>query len=249
MSERDDLRQADLRVGCAGWALASKDAARFPGEGTHLERYARVFSCVEINSSFYRPHREKTYRRWAASVPEAFRFSVKLPRTITHELRLNECETLLNAFVQEVSGLGEKLGCLLVQLPPSLALDVKVATAFFSLLTTRTHAPIVCEPRHASWFSPRGASVMREAGIACVWADPPPVAGAVPYADANPLYIRLHGSPQMYYSAYEDAFLADVASRMLRARDEGRTAWCIFDNTARGEAIPNALSLMDRLGA
>lgn len=245
----DPIRRsmAPQLVGCAGWSLASKDALSFPGEGSHLERYSQVFPSVEINSSFYRSHQEKTYRRWAASVPAGFRFSVKMPRTITHEMRLRQCDALLEAFLGEIAGLGEKLGCILVQLPPVLALDVRTARSFFAALRERTQVPLACEPRHPSWFTPKGVSVLNEAGVSCVWAHPSPVAGIEAPDDSVWLYIRLHGAPQIYYSAYDDAFIESIAVRMRRAREAGKVAWCIFDNTARGEAIPNALSLKHRL--
>jgi uncharacterized protein YecE (DUF72 family) len=81
---------AKLFVGTAGWSLDRRYAAHFPGAGSHLQRYSGSFNAAEINSSFHRPHRRSTYERWAASVPEDFRFSVKLPKTITHERRLIE---------------------------------------------------------------------------------------------------------------------------------------------------------------
>jgi uncharacterized protein YecE (DUF72 family) len=236
--------RSGLRIGCAGWSLSSKVAAAFPGDGSHLERYARVFPCVEINSSFYRPHQEKTYRRWAESVPGTFRFSVKLPRTITHERRLRDCDDALASFVQQASGLGTTLGCVLVQLPPSLALDVGIATAFFSALRRSIHVPVACEPRHASWFTDRGAAVFQEAAVACVWAHPSPVAGADVRDDGGMVYLRLHGAPHVYYSPYDDTFIQTIAERLAQARASGKDAWCIFDNTARGEAVPNALSLL-----
>ena len=208
-----------------------------------------MFPCAEINSSFYRPHQQKTYVRWAESVPETFRFSVKMPRTITHELRLRGCESPLRTFLKEADGLGKQLGCFLIQLPPSLALDVRTARAFFSLLRRYTDAPVACEPRHASWFTPKGASVLSAADVSCVWADPPPVADAEPHDDSKLLYLRLHGSPRIYYSAYDEAFIEGVEARMRQAHDEGKVTWCIFDNTARGEAVPNALALMRRLSA
>jgi uncharacterized protein YecE (DUF72 family) len=240
---------AGVRIGCAGWSIPSREAGLFATEGSHLERYAHVLSCVEINSSFYRSHQPKTYLRWADSVPDSFRFSVKMPRTITHERRLRQCDEVLRGFLEEVAPLGDKLGCILVQLPPSLALDRKDAIAFFSLLRRCTSVSIACEPRHASWFTPLGSSVLHDAGIACVQADPPPVAGGECAGDPRLLYIRLHGSPHMYYSAYDDTFLQAVASQMSLARKEKRDAWCIFDNTARGEAMPNALALMEQLAA
>jgi hypothetical protein len=100
-----------------------------PAGGSQLERYARALNAVEINSSFYRPHQRKTYDRWAESTPEAFRFSVKMPRTITHNDRLANCDAMLDRLIAEVTGLGDKLGVLLVQLPP------KLVTNFFELAT------------------------------------------------------------------------------------------------------------------
>lgn len=238
-----------IHVGCAGWGLSSRVAACFPTEGNHLERYAQVFSAVEINSSFYRAHQPKTYARWAASVPDAFRFCVKVPRTITHELRLRVADNALHAFIGEVTSLGDKLGCLLLQLPPSLALNMPEALGFFSMLRGLAGVRTVCEPRHASWFTPAAADMMRNAGIACVHAHPLPVPGIDPAGDPRILYIRLHGAPHIYYSAYDDAFIDAVAAQIAAARRSQRQVWCIFDNTARGEAIPNALTLMERLQA
>lgn len=240
-------RPASIRGGCAGWALGSKVASSFPGEGSHLERYARIFRCVEINSSFYRSHQQKTYLRWAQSVPETFRFSVKMPRTITHDLRLQKCDDVVRAFIDEVSALGDKLGCILVQLPPSLELDAKGATRFFSLLRKATSVPVACEPRHASWFTQQGARVLGSAGVARVWADPSPVGSVEAGEPGGMLYLRLHGSPQVYYSSYDSAFIDSIALRIRQAGEQGRDVWCIFDNTARGEALPNALCLMERI--
>src|SRR5689334_1508643 len=97
-----------VRIGTAGWSIPKQHAAPFPSEGTHLERYSAIFNAVEINSSFYRPHRTATYERWAASVPEDFRFAVKVPKSVTHVRRLKDTDDLLNQFVSEVGGLGPK---------------------------------------------------------------------------------------------------------------------------------------------
>jgi uncharacterized protein YecE (DUF72 family) len=122
-----DSRARTVRVGCAGWNIPRRSASHFKSEGTHLERYSRTFNCCEINSSFYRPHKYSTWERWAAAVPREFQFSVKVPRTITHEARL-ECEPEdVAAFLKQVSFLGQKLGVLLVQLPPSCSFDPVIA--------------------------------------------------------------------------------------------------------------------------
>ena len=116
-----------LRVGCAGWAIPPQHAQDFPAHGTHLERYAHCFAVVELNSSFYRPHRPATYARWAASVPAHFQFAVKMPQEITHTRRLVEVTAPLEHFLTAVQNLGAKLGPLLIQLPPSLRFTARLA--------------------------------------------------------------------------------------------------------------------------
>jgi uncharacterized protein YecE (DUF72 family) len=181
-------------------------------------------------------------------VPASFRFSVKIPKTITHEQRLVDTERLLDEFLADVVGLGDRLGCLLVQSPPKLELDASIATQFFTALHARHTRGIAVEPRHPSWFTPDADRLLQELRVTRVAADPAilPIA-AEPGGDRSVIYFRLHGSPRMYYSAYDDAFLEEVASRLERHRAAGETVWCIFDNTAHGAALGNALALLERL--
>src|SRR5947208_3024011 len=137
-----------VRLGTAGWTIPTRFAEAFPGPGSHLERYARRFDAAEINSSFHRPHRPSTYARWAASVPDGFRFAAKLPKAITHTKRLLEVEPELDQFRVETAALQDRLGPVLVQLPPKLAFQPEVADAFFRQLSARFGGPTVCEPRH-----------------------------------------------------------------------------------------------------
>ncbi|HEU0015670.1 MAG TPA: DUF72 domain-containing protein [Longimicrobium sp.] len=244
---REPAAPHPLWIGTAGWTIPSPDAADFPGRGSHLERYAARFPCAEINSSFHRPHRPATYARWAASVPDAFRFSVKLPKTITHTARLRDTEALVDGFLEQAGHLGDRLGCLLVQLPPSLALDADAAAAFFAHLRGRTGADVACEPRHESWFTDEAQALLAEHGVARVAADPARVPAAAEAGGSGKLaYFRLHGSPRTYYSAYEPAYLDRLAAT-LRAEAAHRPAWCIFDNTAAGAATRDALELVRRL--
>jgi uncharacterized protein YecE (DUF72 family) len=241
-----------ILVGCAGWSLSSAVQENFPVGGSHLERYAAVFSAVEINTSFYRPHRPATYARWRDSVPASFRFSAKVPKLITHELRLRHSDEALQRFIDEVSHLEEKLGCLLVQLPPSLQYDAAVAGEFFDKLRSLLKvAPgkvdLVCEPRHPTWFTAAAADMLENAEVAYVSADPPTVEQPAPAGNADTAYIRLHGSPDMYYSAYTEQYLDRLAEDILEKVRMRKRVWCIFDNTASGAAVPNALSLMARL--
>jgi len=231
-------------VGTAGWSLPRQEQAQFPGEGTHLERYARVFPCVEINSTFHRPHRASTFARWAASVPAEFRFALKMPRTITHDAKLVSARPLVEAFLADLEPLGTAAECLLVQLPPKLELDARRARAFFSHLRDRFERSIAVEPRHGSWFTPAGERLLNDLRIARVAADPPRAPGGFePGGWTGLAYYRLHGSPRVYYSSYEPPVLQALAARMLRAQAEGAEVWCIFDNTASGAAAGDALAL------
>jgi uncharacterized protein YecE (DUF72 family) len=241
------MSEQTVKIGTAGWSIPSAIADRFPGEGGHLARYAQRLPAVEINSSFYRPHRRKTYERWAATAPDAFRFSVKLPKAITHERRLVETDDLLDRFLDEVAGLGPKLGPVLIQLPPSLAFDPAVARAFFDALRRRFDGQLACEPRHASWFTDAADTLLVGARTARVAADPAlnaraAVAGGWP----DLTYRRLHGAPRIYYSDYPEAFLKTQAFE-LSTCPAGADCWCILDNTALGHATRNALDLQRRL--
>jgi uncharacterized protein YecE (DUF72 family) len=244
MSELQSTAGGRPLIGCAGWSIPKDAAAAFPGGGSHLERYAAVFPAVEINSSFYRPHQPQTYARWAASVPEGFRFSVKLPKAITHEAKLAGADELLDRFVREAGELGPKLGCVLVQLPPSGIFEASVVADFLPRLRARFPCMLALEGRHPTWFGASATALLREHGVTRVIADPP--AGQpgphVPTTSAS--YLRLHGTPRVYYSAYPREFLLDVERRIAALARPGADLWCIFDNTAEGHSVPNALEVL-----
>ncbi|AZF53662.1 hypothetical protein C4J85_3179 [Pseudomonas sp. R4-34-07] len=232
---------APLYVGCAGWSLPREHWPAFAEQGTHLQRYASRFNAVEINSSFYRPHLPKTYERWRESVPAGFRFSVKMPKRITHELRLQECGTVLDEFLAQCLQLDEKLGCLLVQLPPSLRYEPLVAGAFFEALRQRFAGTVVLEPRHASWLA--AGALLQSLEIGWVSADPAVIAAGDAWHGVR--YWRLHGSPRIYHSAYGHERVQAYARLLRQSIEEGIPTWCIFDNTASGHAVADALDLLD----
>ena len=232
-----------IYIGCAGWNIPRQATRHFPEQGTHLQRYSAVFNAVEINSSFYRPHQPKTYARWAESVPDDFRFSVKLPRSMTHEQRLQADNDLLPHFFQAASALGDKLGCILMQLPPSLSFDLAVTDTFFDRLQGHYRGMVACEARHASWFGEAATGLLRTHGVTRVIADPPQGQPGPHIATTETVYRRLHGSPQIYYSSYDTAVLDDLRCALAHDAGAARTSWCIFDNTAAGEATMNAYAL------
>jgi uncharacterized protein YecE (DUF72 family) len=240
-------RSNTVRIGCAGWSLPKEQADRFPAEGSHLERYASRFPAVEINSSFYKPHRPTTYARWAESVPADFRFSVKAPKLATHERRLVDVEDVLDGFLAEATRLGDKLGPLLVQLPPSLAFSADVAKPFLLALRERFDGTVALEPRHPSWFEPAAEQLVAKHRIARVAADPSVVpAAGEPGGWDGLVYYRLHGSPKIYYSAYPEDYLKTLARRLTLAAKSAEV-WCIFDNTAAFAATANALDVLGQV--
>lgn len=154
---------------------------------------------------------------------------------------------MLDTFIAELSSLGAKLGCFLVQLPPSLSFDPVIARDFFSDFRARTTVPVACEPRHPSWFDPAANDLLASLGVTRVAADPACTdAAAVAGGQCTMSYYRLHGSPKMYYSAYTDQYIESLATRIRSDRADERVVWCIFDNTALGAATRNALDMLAR---
>jgi len=236
-------------VATAGWSIPRTSASRFPGEGTHLQRYARVLPGAEIDTSFYRDHSAETYARWAAQTPRSFRFAVKLPRQITHDQRLRAARRPLDRFLEGVAGLGRRLGPLIAQLPPSLVFEPRVARSFLALLRERYDGPVVCEPRHHSWFDMRADALLSRFRVGRVAADPAVVpAAAHPGGWPEIAFWRLHGSPRKYWSIYEAERVAEWA-QALRKQPPSAQVWCVFDNTAGSGAAGNALQMLELLSS
>ncbi|ANH67801.1 DUF72 domain-containing protein [Mitsuaria sp. 7] len=246
----------NVRLGTAGWSIPKAVAASFPGEDSHLARYARVLGCAEINTTFTRTHRPATFERWAAETPPDFRLSAKLPEAMTHDARLKVPRAEVKAFTTSLAGLGDRLAALLVQLPPSLALDSRTARAFFRSVHAGFEGAVLCEPRHPSWFTPAAERLLIEERVGRVAADPARPAGAGEPGGwlgekgdgrGATVYYRWHGSPRMYWSRYEDDWLAARAAEVSRW-PAGTEVWCVFDNTAAGAAADDALRLQALLG-
>ncbi len=244
-AKKSAAKSEALHIGTAGWTLPKQHAHHFATEGSHLERCASLLSCVEINSSFHRPHMRKTWERWAASTPADFRFAVKMPKTITHEAKLVNAGALLQRFLEECSGLGAKLGPALIQLPPSLAFEEGVAQEFLTTFRELHGGAAALEPRHASWFAPAVDRLLRGFEVARVAADPPKgsALAARPGGWPDLRYWRLHGAPRTYYSEYGESFLQQFAGQLRDADRKPAETWAIFDNTALGHATANALTL------
>ena len=223
-------------IATAAWSIPGKVTSRFAEEGSALIRYASVFDGVEINSTFYRRHKTSTLTRWVESVPHGFRFSVKLPREITHIRAMKGIAKLFDTFLEDIAPLGDNRGPLLCQLPPSLTFDAKELEPAFETIRNADDGPVVIEVRHRSWASREALDLLEKYAIDRVLADPAPVWPAEDFG-ITPKYVRLHGNPKIYYSSYtEDEIMS--FSHLL-----GPDTWCVFDNTALGAATENALTM------
>ncbi|SFB50784.1 Uncharacterized conserved protein YecE, DUF72 family [Rhizobium sp. NFR07] len=224
-------------VATAAWSIPKTVANRFATEGSSLTRYASVFGRVEVNSTFYRRHRTSTFARWAESVPDSFRFSLKFPKEITHTRLMKDIAQPLETFLSDISALGNKRGPLVCQLPPSLVFDLKVFDTAFHVIRSMDDGPIAIEPRHKSWRCNEALDLMESYSIDRAYADPVLVWQPEDFADA-PRYMRLHGKPRIYYSSYTER---DIKSFLSLLAPGG---WCVFDNTASGAATENALTML-----
>ncbi|WP_429925525.1 DUF72 domain-containing protein (plasmid) [Agrobacterium vitis] len=225
-------------IATAAWSIPKMLAARFAQEGSGLTRYASVFDGVEINSTFYRRHKASTFARWTESVPDRFRFALKIPKEISHTRAMKDIAQPFDTFLEDIAPLGEKRGPMLCQLPPSLAFDAEVLHTALQTMRDADNGPIVIEARHKSWASNEALDLLRNYAIDRVLADPAPVWPAEVF-DTPSKYVRLHGKPKIYYSSYTDGEIRSFSE--LLAPD----GWCVFDNTASGAAVENALTLLE----
>lgn len=224
-------------IATAAWSIPLKAADQFAKEGSGLTRYASVFDGVEINSTFYRRHKTSTFARWVESVPDSFRFSVKVPKEITHTRAMKDIAQPFATFCADIAPLVDKRGPLLCQLPPSLAFDAAVLDTAFKAIRDIDDGPVVIEARHKSWASAEARDLLKNYAIDRVLADPSRVWPAEAFADP-PRYVRLHGRPKIYYSSYSEDEIRSFTK--LLASD----SWCVFDNTASGATMENALTML-----
>lgn len=217
-----------VRVGLSGWTYSEWRGDFYPEGLPAKQRLAYAserFSVLEVNASFYRTLRATTYAGWRDGAAPGTVFAVKGPKFVTHIRRLVDVEESLEKFwTSGVLGLGDALGPILWQLPPSLRFDAAVVDGFLTALPRERdgvrlrHA---LEPRHASWDAPEAESLLREHGVAFVTSD---LAGRYPMfskVTAELVYVRLHGHEQLYFSGYSREQLRQWADRLSALADQG----------------------------
>jgi uncharacterized protein YecE (DUF72 family) len=243
--ERRDPLRVTIHVGTSGWSYAHWDDVLYPpGAAAHerLGYYTRSFGTVELNSSFYHWPAIWAFRRWRERLPDAFRFSVKAPRGLTHAKRLYAPEGWVRRIAAGWHELGDKRAVLLVQLAPGHVRDDERLAYFLQTLPWWVRTAV--ELRHPSWHDEQVFSILARHQVAyCV------MSGAqlpcVLRATAPHVYVRLHGPDHhhLYAGSYSDGDLAWWADRIREWDASGKDVFAYFNNDGHGHAVRNALAL------
>jgi uncharacterized protein YecE (DUF72 family) len=239
-----------IYIGTSGWSYQHWHGVLYPPEAAPRERlayYTRMFPTVEINSTFYRWSQPATFSGWRRQLPDKFRLTVKAPRGLTHVRRLYAPEDWLARMTPGLTMLGDRLGVLLIQLPPGFGYDYLRLSYFLAQLPTQWQVAI--EFRHPSWHCEEIYALLERYGVAyCV------MSGArlpcVLRATASFVYVRLHGpDPDHLYSGlYSAADLQWWADRLREWASQGRDVFAYFNNDGDGNAVRNATCLRTVLG-
>jgi uncharacterized protein YecE (DUF72 family) len=232
-----------IHIGCSGWVYKHWRGTFYP-EGLPQKRwfecYSEEFDTVEINASFYRLPLASTFEGWRDKAPPGFRYAVKVNRFITHMKKLRDCEEPLDRFIALARPLGDKLGPLLYQLPPSLHKDVDRLEAFLKHLPADLEH--VVEFRHKNWYDEEVLALLDRHGAGFVSHDMKDLASPR-WASGKTVYVRFHGSSGRYHGRYSDEALLDWTDWLLEQSREGRSVWCYFNNDIHGHAIEDARTL------
>jgi len=241
-------RAGRLFVGTSGWHYAAWREGFYGGRPARdwLRICGERFSGLEINATHYRLQGAATLRRWRDATPRGFRFAIKAHRYLTHYRRLRAPLASIRLERERAAALGGKLAAVLWQLPANLPCNLERLEDFARALRRWRRVRHAIEFRHPSWFCEEVADCLRAYGIAACQSD----AARWPRWDAvttDLVYVRLHGRPRTYASAYGEGALRAWARKARRWLREGRDVHAYFDNDARGAAPRNALRLIELL--
>ena len=235
---------AKIYIGTSGWSYAHWKGVFYPDKvsGTKmLPFYAEHFPTVELNASFYRLPKAATFDGWRERTPEGFVFAVKASKLITHNKRLVDVNEPWELFITNVSRLGNKLGPILFQLPPSLKADIGVLDELFKMLPEQYS--YVIEPRNDSFFEDQIVEALRKHQVCLCIPDSPRFPQKL-IVTAPFVYVRLHGSSRLYGSKYTDEELAAWAKKVDQWHRSDLDVYVYFNNDYMCYAVENAKTLM-----
>ena len=236
-----------IRIGTSGWVYRHWQGLFYPAnlpQKQWFAYYARSFDTVEINSTFYHLHNASVFEHWRQQAPGGFLYSIKASRIITHNQRLEGCQDTLETFLSRASLLGETLGPVLFQLPPSFSLDLSRFESFLALLPQGFSYAM--EFRNPTWLTEEVFALLERFGVALCIHDMSPL--QVPLRiTAKFVYLRFHGDVD-HTGDYPLETLALWAERMKAWQRNGLAVFAYFNNDASGMAVRNALTVKQLLG-
>jgi uncharacterized protein YecE (DUF72 family) len=232
--------------GTSGWSYKNWDRQFYPKDipaDQKLAHYAKTFSAVEVNTTFYHYLTRDTCRHWASLVPEGFRFSVKLHRYLTQMKKLkldDKAKAARDRFFEGLAELEARTGVILIQLPPSLKKNLERLQAFLEALPSNYRYAL--EFRNGSWFDAEVASLLEQYQVGVVVSDSPEWA-CWQKATGGMVYARFHGRPELFKSPYEKADLQAWAQTLASLKAAEQPGWVFFNNTEQGHAVKNGEQL------
>lgn len=242
-----EAKSKGLYIGTSGWSYKHWSEIFYPKDmkpDKYLEYYITKFNCVELNSSFYHLPLKTTVTGWMNRTPETFRFCTKLNRFITHQLKLVNSEGALEKYFDVFESMKDRLGPVLIQLPPELSFDKPLIHGFLDLIKNQYSLyRFAIEVRHESWINDNFFDLLAQYGIAFVIADSGNQYPFYETVTADFVYLRFHGREQLYASDYSEADLKLYAGKIISWLDEDKEVWVFFNNDFHGFAINNAVRL------
>ncbi|MEV4345632.1 DUF72 domain-containing protein [Actinoplanes sp. NPDC049596] len=237
-----------IRIGTSGWQYrdwrpakgADETGYLYPGglpQRLWLEHYAARFQTVEVNNAFYRLPERSTFEQWRARTPEDFCVAVKMSRYLTHIKRLKDPAEPVERFMSRAEALGDKLGPVLIQLPPTLKADLAQLDATLSLFPADVR--VVVEPRHESWFTADLCALLKERRAALCWADRLGRPVTPLWVTTDFVYLRLHEGRAKPWPRYGRAALKTWLERLTGVPQ----AFVFFNNDPGGAAVIDAAAL------
>ncbi|MEZ7004707.1 DUF72 domain-containing protein [Streptomyces sp. AD55] len=227
-------------VGTSGWQYRDwRDALYPPGLPVRLwlERYAAGFATVEVDNAFYRLPARETFEDWRGRLPEDFVVAVKASRFLTHVKRLRDPAEPVGRLMSHAAGLGDRLGPVLLQLPPTLRADPGLLDACLACFPAGTR--IAVEPRHDSWWTPGARRVLEARGAALCWADVRARPAAPLWRTADWGYVRFHEGRAAAWPHYGRRSLATWAGRIAETWPDG-DVYAYFNNDPNAAAVADA---------
>jgi uncharacterized protein YecE (DUF72 family) len=234
------MKDKQWYIGCSGFAYKEWKEIFYPAklpQRSWFTYYTEHFNTLELNVTFYRFPTLKSLSGWKEQAPEGFVFSAKVPRSITHYKKLSGTETMLDDFYSLLrEGLGASLGCVLFQMPPQFTYSEERLQAV--LAAVQSNFKNVVEFRHASWWRPDVQAALAHASITFSGVSFPKIGHDEAVINMPLAYYRFHGVPKLFYSLYDEQFIANIHSQL--AGSEAKSAYVYFNNTASSAALTNA---------